>query len=262
MKREALASTFRLLISTWTPAPEGRGGAHHALGLVEHDARLVAGGRGRVDLGTLLAVGDQQVERDAGGQGALAVFPGHGAVGGAKAAQAIGALPAELKIAGQILPLRPEFSALGQEVTAGAGSMCYLGLPRRGSDQVAAVLPSTAMARRRKAGSRTASGRLSRAYQGAARDTGTVELVAKKLALVNGAADPTLSASAASILLAHDVINRDQHAAAHAYHGRVAKLVEIGTARVRNGMVVGFRRRGQGRWVSAPRSASRRPGAW
>ena len=30
--------------------------------------------------------------------------------------------------------------------------------------------------------------------------------------------------------------------------GRVARLVEIGTARVRNGMVVGIRRRGQDRW--------------
>ena len=43
--------------------------------------------------------------------------------------------------------------------------------------------------------------------------------------------------------------------------GRVAKVVEIGTARARNGMVVGFRRRGQGRWVSGRESASHRPGA-
>jgi hypothetical protein len=72
--------------------------------------------------------------------------------------------------------------------------------------------------RRRKAGRprkpspRTASGRQSRAYTGAARDAGT------QLSAVNGAGNPALSASAASILLAHDVINRDQHAAAERYH--------------------------------------------
>jgi hypothetical protein len=40
---------------------EGRGAPDHALGLVEHDARLIACGRGGIDLSTLLAVGDQQV---------------------------------------------------------------------------------------------------------------------------------------------------------------------------------------------------------
>ena len=44
--------------------------------------------------------------------------------------------------------------------------------------------------------------------------------------------------------------------------GRVAKMVEIGTARVRNGMVVGIRRRGQGRRVSGRGWASHRRGAW
>ena len=86
------------------PALERRGGADHALGLVEHDARLVAGGGGGVDLGALLAVGDQQVERDAGREGALAVLAGHGAVGGAEAAQAIGALPAEQRADHERLP--------------------------------------------------------------------------------------------------------------------------------------------------------------
>ena len=95
MKREALASTFRLLISTCDPALERGRAPDHALGLVEHDARLVAGGGGGVDLGALLAVGDQQVERDAGRERALAVLARHGAVGGAEAPQAIGALPAE-----------------------------------------------------------------------------------------------------------------------------------------------------------------------
>jgi hypothetical protein len=39
-------------------------------------------------------------------------------------------------------------------------------------------------------------------------------------------------------------------------------VVEIGTARVRNGMLVGFRRRGQDRSVSGRGWASHRPGAW
>jgi hypothetical protein len=77
------------------PAPEGRRAVDHALGLVEHDPRLVAGGRGRVDLGALLAVGDQEVETDPGRERALAVLPRHRAVGGAEAAEAIGGLPAE-----------------------------------------------------------------------------------------------------------------------------------------------------------------------
>jgi hypothetical protein len=74
------------------------------------------------------------------------------------------------------------------------------------------------MGRRRKAGQRSRSGRLSRAYQTVARDEGTPELVAKKLRAVNGAADPALSASAASILFAHGVLTRDQHDAAGEYH--------------------------------------------
>jgi len=72
--------------------------------------------------------------------------------------------------------------------------------------------------RPRKPGKRTESGRLSRAYTGPAREAGTAELQAKKLAAVNGAGNPALSAPAASILLAHDVPNRDQHAAAERYH--------------------------------------------
>lgn len=73
------------------------------------------------------------------------------------------------------------------------------------------------MARPRRSGPRTPSGRLSRAYAGPARDAGTAELAAKKLALVNGARDPALSASAASILFAHRVLDRDQLAAAVRY---------------------------------------------
>ena len=74
------------------------------------------------------------------------------------------------------------------------------------------------MPRPRKSGHRARSGRLSRAYRGPARDAGTGELQHKKLIAVNGAADPSLSASAASILFAHRVINRDQHAAADRYY--------------------------------------------
>jgi hypothetical protein len=75
-----------------------------------------------------------------------------------------------------------------------------------------------AMLRPRKSGARTKSGRLSRAFKSPVRDVGTAELQAKKLALVNGAADPALSASAASILLAHHVLDREQHSAAERYH--------------------------------------------
>ena len=73
------------------------------------------------------------------------------------------------------------------------------------------------MARRRKSGTRTKSGRLSRAYKGPARDPGTAELQVKKLAAVNGRRDPALSATPASILFAHAVIDRDQLAAAERY---------------------------------------------
>jgi hypothetical protein len=75
-----------------------------------------------------------------------------------------------------------------------------------------------AMPRPRKSGARTRSGRLSRSYKGPARDAVTPELQRKKLALVNGAADPALSSSAASILFAHGVFDRDQLAAADRYH--------------------------------------------
>ena len=73
------------------------------------------------------------------------------------------------------------------------------------------------MPRRRRIGARTKSGRLSRAYKGPVRNPGTAELQYKKLAAVNGAADPALSASAATILFAHGVIDRDQLAAAERY---------------------------------------------
>jgi hypothetical protein len=74
------------------------------------------------------------------------------------------------------------------------------------------------MARPRKSGPRTKSGRPSRAFKGPARDAGTPELQRKKLAAVNGSADPALSCSPARILFAHGVLSRDQLAAADRYH--------------------------------------------
>src|SRR4029453_7620155 len=88
------------------PAFECRRGADHALGLVKYDAGLIAAGGGGVDLGAVLAVGDQQVETDAGREGALAVLPRHGAVGGPEAPEAIGAFPAEQAADHESLPGR------------------------------------------------------------------------------------------------------------------------------------------------------------
>jgi hypothetical protein len=72
------------------------------------------------------------------------------------------------------------------------------------------------MGRRAKSGHRTKSERLSRAYQGPARDPGTPELLVKRLALVNGA-PPELSATASGILFARGYISRDQCSAADRY---------------------------------------------
>ena len=64
------------------------------------------------------------------------------------------------------------------------------------------------MPRKRKAGKRTKSGRLSRAIVNT-RDNGTPEVQHKRRAVV-GDADPALSASAPGILFAHGVLDRDQ----------------------------------------------------
>ena len=88
------------------PALQRRRGADHAFGLVEHDPRLVPAGRGGVDLGALLTVGDQQVEADPGRERALAVLPWHRAVGGAEASETVGALPAEQAADDERLPGR------------------------------------------------------------------------------------------------------------------------------------------------------------
>ena len=67
------------------------------------------------------------------------------------------------------------------------------------------------MGRRRKAGARTKSGKLSRAYKGPARDPGSHEAQAKRQALVGDANDPVLSATAPGILFANGHLDRDQY---------------------------------------------------
>lgn len=69
------------------------------------------------------------------------------------------------------------------------------------------------MARPRKFRARTKSGRLSRAGQLPARDTGTPELQAKRSALVGATADPALASSALGCLFARGHIGKAQHAA-------------------------------------------------
>jgi hypothetical protein len=70
--------------------------------------------------------------------------------------------------------------------------------------------------RPRKPGTRTPSGRLSRAYKGAARDEGTRDAERHRLALVNGG-DPALASSPLGILLANGCIDRDQERAGQRY---------------------------------------------
>jgi hypothetical protein len=73
------------------------------------------------------------------------------------------------------------------------------------------------MARRRKSGKRTKSGRLSRAYKHPdLRDYGTPEFAAKRNAAINGA-DPQLAATASGILLANGYLTQSQHHAALKY---------------------------------------------
>jgi hypothetical protein len=72
--------------------------------------------------------------------------------------------------------------------------------------------------RPRKEGPRTKSGRLSRAgtRNPELRDHGTKQLVAKREAMINGAA-PELSATASGILLANGLLTTEQHTAALKY---------------------------------------------
>ena len=73
------------------------------------------------------------------------------------------------------------------------------------------------MARKRKPGPRTPSGRLSRAYKSPElRDKGTPEVQDKRAYLINGS-DPQLAATASGILLANGFLTHEQHAAAMRY---------------------------------------------
>lgn len=70
------------------------------------------------------------------------------------------------------------------------------------------------MPRPRRSAPRTSSGRPSRAYRGPARDAGTREGQAKRLALVNGSGDGSLAYTLPDLLRAHGVLDRHQHGAA------------------------------------------------
>jgi hypothetical protein len=74
------------------------------------------------------------------------------------------------------------------------------------------------MARKRKPGPRTKSGRLKRRPHRdlTLRDLGTPEFREKRHAMINGA-DPQLAATASGILLANDFLTPDQHHAALKY---------------------------------------------
>jgi hypothetical protein len=74
------------------------------------------------------------------------------------------------------------------------------------------------MAKRKKAGKRTKSGRLSRAYLDPnVRDLGTPEVQAKRRALVGEGNALELSATAPGILHAHAYLDKDQYAEALEY---------------------------------------------
>jgi hypothetical protein len=74
------------------------------------------------------------------------------------------------------------------------------------------------MARKRKPGKRTRSGRLSRAYLDPnVRDMGTPEVQAKRRALVGEGSALELSATAPGVLHAHAYLDKDQYAEALEY---------------------------------------------
>jgi hypothetical protein len=79
------------------------------------------------------------------------------------------------------------------------------------------------MARKRKPGARTKSGRLSRAHKSAARDFGTAQAQAKRTALINGAA-VELAASASGILFANGHLEQ-RHFSAAINYARLHTLV-------------------------------------
>jgi hypothetical protein len=101
------------------------------------------------------------------------------------------------------------------------------------------------MARRRKAGPRTKSGRLSRAYKTIAADHGTPQIQAKREAALAGAPpidgsgtppDRALAASALGILLAYGHVTAEQHSEALRYRVlHCAKFGPIGLANSQGG---------------------------
>ena len=76
--------------------------------------------------------------------------------------------------------------------------------------------PLATRGRKRKAGPRTKSGKLSRAHKTLVRDEGTAEFRAKRARLINGA-DPALSATASGVLFANGFLTAEQHHAALRY---------------------------------------------
>ena len=82
---------------------------------------------------------------------------------------------------------------------------------RIGADELA-----VRRSRRKKPGLRTASGRLSRAGH-ATRDFGTPQVQRRRLALINGSLDETLSASSIGILYANEVVDQDAYVASLRY---------------------------------------------
>ncbi len=94
-----------IVLDDGQPPAEVRRLAHHADRFAEHDAGLVAFGGAGIDLGSLFAVGHQQIERDARGQRALAVLAGDLSIGSIEAALAVGPfLPAEQHPQPELLP--------------------------------------------------------------------------------------------------------------------------------------------------------------
>ena len=84
------------------------------------------------------------------------------------------------------------------------------------------------MAKKRRPGKRTKSGRLSRAYRDPdVRDQGTHQVQAKRQAIVGESNDPNLSASAPGILHAHGYLDKHQYAEALEY--RRLRCVLYGT---------------------------------
>ena len=73
------------------------------------------------------------------------------------------------------------------------------------------------MPKKRKRGPRTKSGQPSRAYTTVARDNGTTELQAKRLAAVGAGADPALSATMPGVLYARGVLDQEQFDRAERY---------------------------------------------